>query len=167
MVTAAGFSRGNLQYLVDKGLLEKDWNKVEEYLLQYVSDIIRIADTDDFVSIDKTFADEYTSSMYTRKLKGGLVKVKANIVQGIPELIEIATDKRWNEDFNQKHGKRAKHGWYRYNSKFAMPVMDENGSIISYNHYVAVLIVRHASDDKLYLYDILNIKKETSNPLWT
>ena len=28
-----------------------------------------------------------------------------------------------------------------------------------------VLIVRYASDGKLYLYDIQNIKKETSNPL--
>lgn len=104
--------------------------------------------------------------MYTRKLQGGLVKAKANMVQGIPEMIEIATDKLWKEDFNQKHGKRAEHGWYRYNSRFALPVLDEYGDIVSFNHYVAVLIVWHASDNKLYLYDIQNIKKETSNPLW-
>ena len=28
------------------------------------------------------------------------------------------------------------------------------------NVYSAVIIVRHASDDKLYLYDIQNIRKE-------
>lgn len=27
------------------------------------------------------------------------------------------------------------------------------------------LIIRHAADHKLYLYDIINIKKETSTPL--
>lgn len=165
--TADGHKEVVIPHVIFAGRNNIDLNKVEAYLLQYVSDVIRVADTDDFVSIDKTFVDEYTSSMYTRKLKGGLVKVKANMVQGVPEMIEIATDKRWNEDFNQKHGKRAKHGWYRYNSKFAMPVLDDHGDIISYNHYVAVLIVRHASDNRLYLYDIQNIKKETSNPLWT
>ncbi len=165
--TADGKKEVVLPHVIFAGRKNMDWNKVEEYLLQYVSDVIRVADTDDFISIDRTFADEYTSSIYTRKLKGGLVKVKANMVQGVPEMIEIATDKRWNEDFKRKHGKRAEQGWYRYNSRFAMPVLDEDGDIVSYNHYVAVLIVRHAVDNKLYLYDIQNIKKETSNPLWT
>ena len=39
--------------------------------------------------------------------------------------------------------------------------------IMNYNIYKAVLIVRHSANNKLYLYDIMNIKKETSNPLWT
>ena len=49
------------------------------------------------------------------------------MVQGIPEIIEIATNKRWNEDFENRHGNKAKYGWYRYNSRFAMPVIDEKG----------------------------------------
>ena len=28
---------------------------------------------------------------------------------------------------------------------------------------IVVMIVRHAEDEKMYLYDIMNIKKETSN----
>lgn len=48
-----------------------------------------------------------------------------------------------------------------------MPVTTESGDIIEYNTFQAVLIVRYSSDEKLYLYDIQNIKKETRYPSWT
>lgn len=115
--------------------------------------------------IGKDFADEFTGSIYTRSLKGGLAKAKAYMVQGIPQMIAIANQKRWKEDFGKKHKKKAEKGWYRYNTRFALPVVDEKGEYIRYNVYQAVLIIRYASDGNLYLYDIQNIKKETSNPL--
>jgi len=31
--------------------------------------------------------------------------------------------------------------------------------------YHASILIRHANDNKLYLYDVIDIKKETSNPL--
>ena len=49
-------------------------------------------------------------------------------------------------------------------SRFALPVINEDGEIERYNVYQAVLIVRCASDEKLYLYDVQNIKKEACNP---
>ena len=98
-------------------------------------------------------------------MRGGLAKAKANLVQGIPELVEIATAKRWNEDYEKKHKKKAEKGWYRYNVRFALPIVNDDGEIDRYNVYCAALIVRYAADEKLYLYDIQNIKKETSNPL--
>lgn len=119
------------------------------------------------IYIDKSFADEYAGSVYTQKLRGALPKVKANMSQGIPEMIEIATEKRWKEDFQGKHKKRAGKGWFRYNTRFALPVVNEKGDILEYNVYQAVLIVRYSSDEKLYLYDIQNIKKETRYPSWT
>ena len=36
----------------------------------------------------KTIVDEYTGSEYTKKLVGALPKIKANMSQGIPEMIE-------------------------------------------------------------------------------
>ena len=36
---------------------------------------------------------------------------------------------------------------------------------ISSDIFHASMFIRHANDGKLYLYDILEIKKETSNPL--
>ena len=47
-----------------------------------------------------------------------------------------------------------------------MPVTNEQGEIVEYNVYQAVLIVRCSADEKLYLYDIQNIKKETKNYHW-
>ena len=91
--------------------------------------------------------------------------MKANMSQGIPEMIEIATEKRWKEDFQGKHKKRAGKGWFRYNTRFALPVVNEKGDILEYNVYQAVLIVRYSSDEKLYLYDIQNIKKKRDTHL--
>ena len=50
----------------------------------------------------------------------------------------------------------------QYVTRFALPVYDENGDIERYNVFRAIVLVRHAEDDKLYLYDIMKIKKETS-----
>ena len=58
-------------------------------------------------------------------------------------------------------------GWFRYNTRFAMPITNDDGEIIEYKIYQAVLIVRYSADGKLYLYDIQNIKKETRYPSWT
>lgn len=59
--------------------------------------------------------------------------------------------------------KDAKYGWYKYTSRFALPVFDSSGEIERYNIFQVVMIVRHAEDGKMYLYDMMDIKKETSN----
>ncbi len=48
--------------------------------------------------LGKEFPDEYTGSKYTRKMKGGRAKAKANAAQGIREMVEIASDKRFREN---------------------------------------------------------------------
>ena len=47
-------------------------------------------------------------------------------------------------------------------TRFALPVYGENENIERYNVFQAIMLVRHAEDGKLYLYDIIKIKKETS-----
>lgn len=79
--------------------------------------------------------------------------------------IEIACNKNYTENRKEKHKLDAANGWYRYESRFALPVYSENGEIERYNVFHVYLIIRHDIDGKKYLYDILNIKKETSNPL--
>lgn len=117
------------------------------------------------ISIGNDLPDEYTGSNYTAKLKGTLAKAKANATQRILEMIEIASNKRFKENLSKKHEKNAKFGWYRYNSAFALPVFDNFGDILRYNVFRAELVIRYAEDNNLYLYDIINIKKETSTPL--
>ena len=156
-----------IPHVVFKGKRSISWKQVEQYLISYVGKLFEVSETKDLIYIDKSFSDEYAGSVYTQKLRGALPKVKANMSQGIPEMIEIATEKRWKEDFQGKHKKRAGKGWFRYNTRFALPVVNEKGDILEYNVYQAVLIVRYSSDEKLYLYDIQNIKKETRYPSWT
>lgn len=65
----------------------------------------------------------------------------------------------------QKHSSNAKYGWYRYTCRFQLPVMNEAGDIERFNQFRIEMVIRHASDHNRYLYDFVNIKKETSKPL--
>ena len=146
-----------------KGKRSIEWTEVEEYLKQFVGKSYVIEDTNDMIYIGTDFPDEYAHSEYTTFLKGANAKAKANAAQGVPELIEIATGMEYRENTKEKHSKDAKFGWYRYDSRFALPVYKESGEIAGYNVFNVIMVVRHAQDGKLYLYDIVNIKKETSN----
>ncbi len=64
---------------------------------------------------------------------------------------------------NLDYAKDAKHGWYKYESRFALPVFGEDGEVERYNVFRAAMIIRHGDDDKKYLYDVIKIKKETSS----
>ena len=97
-------------------------------------------------------------------LKGPNLKAKANAVQAVGELIQIAENKSTSSDYNAKHGKKAKFGWYRYDTRLALPVYGDAGEIERYNIYKLRMLVRHDEDGKMYLYDFLRTKKETSSP---
>ena len=80
-------------------------------------------------------------------------------------MIEIAYNKAEYPDYFNKHGSKAKYGWYRYHTRFGLPVYDENGELERYNIFGARILIRRDKDEKLYLYDIVRTKKETSSPL--
>ena len=117
----------------------------------------------ELVYIGADLPDEYTHSNYTYILKGANAKAKANAAQGLPELLMIADEKEYEINRKEKHSQDAKYGWYSYVTRFALPVYGENENIERYNVFQAIMLVRHAEDGKLYLYDIIKIKKETSN----
>lgn len=143
-----------------KGKRAVRWDDVEQYLRQYIGDIYYVAETNDEIFIGSDLPDEYTHSNYTRILKGA--NAKANAAQGLPELIEIASEKKYTENYKSKHNADARFGWYRYESRFALPVFGGDGEIESYNVFNVIMVIRHDKDGRLYLYDIMNIKKETS-----
>lgn len=80
-------------------------------------------------------------------------------------MIQSAVGKHFRENKGEKHQWNARYGWYRYDSAFAVPVYGEDGLIERYNVFHASLLFRHVNDKKMYLYDIIDIKKETSNLL--
>ena len=148
-----------------KGKRSINWEEVKKYLETYVGEFYNIAADDEIVYIGNDLPNEYTGSKYTYKLKGTVAKAKANASQGIPELLEIAEGGNFRENLEDKHKRNAKYGWYRYDSRFALPVYSENGEVERYNVFHASMIIRHSEDGRKYLYDIIDIKKETSNPL--
>ena len=139
-----------------------DWEEVEAYLKRYVGDFYTIDASSDVVYIGTDLPDEYAHSNYTKILKGANAKAKANAAQGVPELLNVASHRQYEENRKEKHCRDAKYGWYSYDSRFAIPVFDSNGQIERYNVFHTALLVRHDRDGNLYLYDIIKIKKETS-----
>ena len=144
----------------------EDWKDVEQFLKEYVGEFYEIEETCEKVYISKDFPDEFANSESRIALKGAAAKAKANASQAIPELIRIATNPKHSDNTKEKHKQDAKYGWYRYDVRFALPVYSEkSGELERYNIYKSVMLVRHAEDDKKYLYDFISIKKETSSPL--
>lgn len=141
------------------------WEDVELYLKRFVGKEYSIAETSDTIYIGSDFPNELKGSDDTKRLVGANAKAKANATQVIPALIATASNKRWQKNYKSKHKIDAKHGWYRFTSRFALPVYLKNGEIDRYNIFRIELLIRHASDNNLYLYDMVNVKKETSTPL--
>ncbi|MCQ2528077.1 MAG: helix-turn-helix domain-containing protein [Saccharofermentans sp.] len=148
-----------------KGRRSVDWNTVETCLKEYIGTCTEILDTNELIYIGSDFPDEYAHSKDTKVLRGLNEYAKANASAVVSELIQIATNRTFSENYKEKHSSTAKYGWYRYDTRFAIPRYGNEGELVGYNIFKGRLVVRHAEDGKLYLYDILRIKKETSKPL--
>lgn len=159
---ATGNKTVYIHNIIFKGRRKINWREVEQYLKQYIGDFHTIEENKEIIYLGSDLPDEYAHSIYTRRLRGANAKAKANAVQGLSEIIGIATDCQFIENRKEKHKSDAKYGWYSYNSRFAIPILDENGDIKNYNIFCVALLVRHSFDGKKYLYDIIKIKKETS-----
>ena len=124
-----------------KGRQNIDWHSVEEYLYEYVGENVEIIESADIVYIGNDFPKEVKGSEDTRRLRGTNAKAKANAVQGLPELIEIADGKKFTENYKEKHTIDAMYGWYRYESRFALPVFNEVGEIERYNVFNVIMVI--------------------------
>ncbi len=140
------------------------WKEVEQYLKRYIGKNFIVNEYSDSIFIGSDFPDEFTESKYTKSLRGALAKVKANMAQIIGTIIVNATNRRWMKNKADKHNKNASEGWYRYDTYFSMPVKGSEENIERINQYRATLVVRKTSAG-LFLYDVINIKKEASTPL--
>ena len=148
-----------------KGRTKEEWKEIEKYLKEYIGEYYEISETAEKIYIGTDFPDEFVHGKDKMILKGPNLKAKANASQAIGELIQIAENKSVSSDFNTKHGKKAKFGWYRYDTRLALPVYNGKGEIERYNIYKLRMLVRHDEDGKMYLYDFLRTKKEMSSPL--
>lgn len=145
--------------IIFKGKRTIDWNEVEKYLMRYVGNTVEIEETKELVYIGREFPNEYKGSNYSKKLRGALLKAKANAVQIVDQMIQTATGKTYMENRKEKSKERARNGWYYYKTYFAIPVYMEEQKTDFYNLYSARLVMNHTKK-KLYLYDMVDIKKE-------
>ena len=136
-----------------------NWKVVEKDLDRFVDKSYINKVTNKNIFIDRRSIDELTHSNYTIKLKGKLRLIKANLVLHIEDIINDMNNERWQEDIGTKHKSIAKLGWNRYDIKFLFPLRNEEGEFIDMTEYKATCVVRISEDNKLYLYDIINIKK--------
>ena len=89
---------------------------------KYIGSSCEVLKTGDIVYISSDFPDEYANSQSRIALKGALAKAKANLALVIPELLMIANNPSYEENTKEKHRINAMNGWYRYDTRFAIPV---------------------------------------------
>ena len=143
-----------------EGKFDSDRKAVEAYLKGLVSDEVfsTVLSDAQAVYIGKDLPGEYTRSEYTETLFSRLKKAKFKAAGVLGDMILIADNPQFGADTGGKHGKRAQNGWYYYDTRFAVPVFNQNGSINHYTPYSAQLVVRNDADGKSYLYDIKEIR---------
>ena len=78
-----------------------DWNIVEDCLKEYIGEYAEITETSDVVYIGADFPDEFAHSKDTKELRGANMYAKANSSSIIREMIEIATNKTFAENYTK------------------------------------------------------------------
>ena len=138
-----------------------NWKGVERYLKQYVGSNHVIEETGDIVYIGSDFPDEYANSKDSIRSLGTIGKAKANAIQAIPELIKTLSEIKHFPNYDDKHNSDAKNGWYRGTVHFTLPITDDKGRVTGKNAFRGRMVIRCDANNKLFLYDIVTIKKET------
>ena len=155
-----------IAWIENSGLSSKDlrnYKKVAEYIGQHIGEVYTIIESGQRVYIGDDLPREYTQSEYTKRLlknQSDTLRAKNKAASVLGDMIEIASGRRW-ERTKHTHNKDAKYGMYRYNSRFAFATKDAAGGV-NVHAYDVELLIRNASDGKKYLYDIVNIKKNTA-----
>lgn len=154
---------GETMTVIDTENDTRDFNAAEAYLKTLVdadhpfSTIL--ADTQP-VYVGKDLPGEYKSSEYTKTMKPALRKIKMQADTNLDEMFLLAENGEWRENVKPKHSKDAQNGWYRYDTQFAVPILNAKKAIAHYTVYGGTLLVRNDADGKSYLYDLLDVEKK-------
>lgn len=129
---------------------------IADYIKSHIGEVYTLIESGQKVYLGKDLPGEFTRSKATQYLansRKNLLNAKYQSTSNIGELIEIATDRRWEKAKHDKHKTDAKYGFYKYKTRFALP----NGEV-----YTADLVIRNDANGKKYLYDQISIKKDGS-----
>ncbi|MBE6924427.1 MAG: hypothetical protein E7466_04215 [Ruminococcaceae bacterium] len=164
---------GNQVVWIEANILKENTGQpvhqfIADYIAEHIGEVYTIIESGQKVYIGEDLPGEYTQSKYTQALlkkKSSVLKAKNRATSNLGEMIEIATNRRW-EKTQHTHSKDAKYGMYRYDTRFGFPVKNHKGETVGANVYRAELLIRNASDGKKYLYDLVSIKKDTASSGW-
>jgi len=153
-----------IAWIENSGLTNKELNNyktVASYIAGHIGEVYTIIESGQRVYLGEDLPGEYTQSKYTSYLierDRPLLRAKNKAVDGFGDMIEIATNRRW-EKTKHPDSKDAKYGMYRYDSEFAFPVKGNRGETQRVRAFDVELLIRNASDGKKYLYDLVSIKE--------
>ena len=78
----------------------------------------------------------------------------------LDEMLLLAENGEWRENVKDKHRRDAQNGWYRYETQFAVPVLNAKKAVDHYTVYSGTLLIRNDADGKSYLYDMIDVEKK-------
>ena len=82
----------------------------------------------------------------------------------LDEMLLLAENGEWRENVKDKHRRDAQNGWYRYETQFAVPVLNAKSCRPLYGLQRNAPI-RNDADGKSYLYDMIDVEKKEGNQL--
>lgn len=141
---------------------------IADFIAEHIGEVYTIIESGQKVYIGEDLPGEYTQSEYTQEVlerNPNIIKVKNKATANIKEIIEIATNRKWEKAVHSEN-KDAKYGIYKYDTRFGFPIKDVKGNVVGANVYRAKLVIRNASDGAKYLYDIIGIKKDKVSSAW-
>ncbi len=112
------------------------------------------------VYVGKDLPGEYKGSEYTHGMSRALREVKMQAATNLDEMLLLAENGEWQGNVKPKHSKDAQNGWYRYETQFAVPVLNAKKAIDHYTVYGGTLLIRNDADGRSYLYDLLDMQKK-------
>lgn len=112
------------------------------------------------VYVGKDLPGEYRSSEYSKNLRKSILEVKMQAATNLDEMVLLAENGEWRNNVKPKHAEDAKNGWYRYDTQFAVPILNAKKDIDHYTVYGGTLLIRNDADGKSYLYDLIDIEKK-------
>lgn len=154
---------GETMTVIDTENDTRDFNAAEAYLKTLVdadhpfSTILADAQP---VYVGKDLPGEYRSSEYSKNLRKSIREVKMQAATNLDEMLLLAENGEWRENVKSRHAEDAKNGWYRYDTQFAVPILNAKKDIDHYTVYGGTLLIRNDADGKSYLYDLIDIEKK-------